>query len=218
MIGVKLSLRLQEIYNLINVRTIADIGTDHAFLPIALIENGKCDFCVAVDIAEGPLRIAQKHIKERGYEAKIMTCLNDGIPEQYEVEGIVVAGMGNDTAISILNKADLSKYKQIIVQINTKTNLLRSWLSKHNYTIKDESICFDKGHYYEIVSFDTSHHEQYPDSEIYLGPILMQKRGDSYLKYLNKRLTQLMKIAEYNSEVNSELAFIKEYLNKEKAG
>lgn len=176
---------------------VADIGTDHAQLPILLIENGICDKAYACDVRKGPLNSAKENIKERHLEDQIQVILSDGfqnVPE--DITCAVIAGMGVLTAIHILEEASqrLPTLDQIIVQVNDDVPLLRQYISDHHYTILDEEIVLDRGKYYTILEFDTNKHESYSEIEIMHGPILMEKNSELYQEYVQKQIHHLKEI------------------------
>ena len=94
-----------------------------------------------------------------------------------------------------INSANLNKYEQIIVQINKNSHLLRKYISEHNYTILDEDVVYDE-FYYEIVVFNTNYHESYTNKEIEFGPVLLKKRSETFIEYMNYRAKQIKKIIE----------------------
>ncbi len=183
--------RLKAIEQLIPEDCIpADIGTDHAYLPIQLVKTGKCTKVYACDIGRGPLSIAEENIRKAGYETQIPVILSDGFEHiPMDTDCAVIAGMGVYTAAGILGKAEarLPLLKEIIVQVNDDVPVLRQWISDHGYTILDEEIVTDKKHTYMIVVFNTGEHPQYTEEEILFGPVLLQKKDPVFLQYWKKR-------------------------------
>mgnify|MGYP000025441709 FL=1 len=141
---MKLSKRLQAIYNMVNSPCIlADIGCDHGLLPIALIEGEKCQKAYACDVRKGPLARAQEAIALHHLEDKITTVLCDGLDGVKEdVDTFVIAGMGFDTITHILTDgmAKAIKAKQLILQSNNHVEDLRRWLCDHGFTIDHEEL------------------------------------------------------------------------------
>lgn len=206
-----LDVRLQAIYDLIKENSaVADIGTDHAFLPIELLKNKKCLKVYACDVNDGPLKIARENIKANGFEKSIITIKSDGlknVPDDTEV--IVIAGMGYYTARDILEKAKdkLGKYKQIIVQVNTDVNLFRKWLSDNHFKIVNEKMVKVK-HFYTIIEFNTEKGEELSEEDLVLGPVLRKEKSEVFLEFVNYKLAKLLEI---KSGLNSE----NEIINKE---
>lgn len=220
-----LDLRLKTVYELIDEGMIvADIGTDHAFLPIELVLNNKCDLVYACDDKDGPLKIALKNIKEYGLEDKIIPVKSNGLNKvNDDVTTVVIAGMGYHSAKSILENdlPRLSNFKQIIVQVNNDINLLRRWISSHHFKIVNEKMVKVK-HYYTIIEFNTSYHEGLSEVEMEFGPVLLKERDTCFLDYLNvqfnkyNNLYQLINDEAKKKELSVKIEQIKSILeNKE---
>lgn len=148
-------VRLQAIFDMVKAPCIlADIGCDHGLLPIALIKQEKCIKAYACDIRKGPLSRAEEAIIEAGLAGRVIPVLCDGLSGiKEDVDAIVIAGMGYDTIIHILEQ-DLDKtpqFKQIIIQCNGRVDELRQWLSEHEFTIDEERIVKDR-HFYQLLS------------------------------------------------------------------
>ena len=204
-----LNLRLQTIYNLISEGMIvADIGTDHAFLPIELVNKGKCKIVYACDINEGPLNNAYENIKKHGLIENIKTVKSDGLNNlDEEVDVIVIAGMGFYSAKEILENAKerLNKFKQIIVQVNNDVNFFRKWISDNNFTIKNEKIVKVGNHFYTIIEFNTNYSKNLSEFEINYGCILLKEKSKEFLEFLEYRLNKLVNIHSKLSDSNKKL-------------
>lgn len=215
-----LNLRLQTIYNLINEGMIvADIGTDHAFLPIELVSNGKCKTVYACDINEGPLKNAHENIKKHGLIESIKTIKSDGLNSlDKEVDVVVIAGMGFYSAKEILENAKerLNKFKQIIVQVNNDVSLFRKWISDNNFTIKNEKIVKVGNHFYTIIEFNTNYSKSLSEFEINYGCILLKEKSKEFLEFLEYRLKKLENIYSKLSDSNKKIEINKEISNTNK--
>ena len=201
----------------------ADIGTDHAQLPIALVKRGICPKAYAADVAEGPLNSACSNLKEAGVEDWVIPVLSDGferIPQ--DADCAVIAGMGYRTAAGILEAAldRLARFRCIIVQINNEADTMRRWISEHHYTILDERYVQDRGKDYEITSFRAEPHAVYSGEEILLGPCLMKKKDAAYMDYCMREYEKAKRIntlrRERNKSADEELIrkemILKQYL------
>lgn len=173
-----LSLRLQTCLDALTpLQTVADVGTDHAYLPCVGILNGKIKKAIAADIGVGPLEAAKATIARYHLNEQIETRLGPGLTvlKPSEVEGVVIAGMGGKLIVSILeDNVSLSRsFKRLVLQPNIDANLLREWLANHQFEIIDEKIVLDEGKFYEIIvatpSTDLVH---YNELDIEFGPIL----------------------------------------------
>ena len=194
-----LSKRLQTVYDNINdAQIVADIGTDHGYIPIALINNNKATKVYASDIAEGPLNNAKKNIETLNLQDKIIPVLSNGLDNiPNDIDTIVIAGMGFYKCEEILedNLSKLYLSKQIIVQVNRDVGKLRRWISNHHFTIVNEDIVYE-GMYYQVIVFNCNYHRAYSDLEIALGPILMQNQSPLFIEYLEYLLLKQREIFE----------------------
>lgn len=132
---------------------VCDVGTDHAYLPVFLVENNICIRAVAADIGEGPLEAAKQHIKKYGLEGKISTVLSDGL-EKVPKEGIthvVVAGMGGETICSVLENCSCVQDFTLVLQPMTKAETVRRWLFEHGFKITAEKAVVDGKFIYVVM-------------------------------------------------------------------
>lgn len=214
------NIRIEKITDMVHKGMIvADIGTDHAFLPILLVRNGISEKVYACDIAQGPLQAAEKNIEKAGFQDQITTILTDGlagVPE--DVSCIVIAGMGKVTAVGILERSmdRLSAFEQIIVEVNRDTIPMRRWISEHGFTIADEMHVQDRGHDYVTIDFNTDPHEPYSEQEMILGPVLMKRKSPAYMKYLQARKDKLEHILSVSNhpkqDMMDELSVIRQFI------
>lgn len=215
------NIRIEKIADMVKKGMIvADIGTDHALLPILLVSENKTNKVYACDIAKGPLESAKTNIEKYGFTSNITTILSDGldnVPSDTQV--VVIAGMGYLTAKSILENAQdrLSSFAQIITEINRDPQLMREWISNHHYTILDESFVYEKGHGYSIISFNTNTHDAYTNEDIEIGPILKEKKDEEYISFLNEQYDKFTSIIEKGStskEIHKRKEILEKYLNQ----
>lgn len=165
---------------------MADIGTDHAKLPIYLVKNGIFEKAYACDIADGPLNIAKEAIALDQLEDKIPCILSNGFENvPNDIDACVFAGIGYYTARDVLDAAidRLDSIEQIIVQVNNDSDKLREYISEHQWTIVDEVLIKDRKHYYVAIKLSTKKHAPYTKKEQIIGPILMEKGGDLFEEY-----------------------------------
>lgn len=146
---------------------LADIGTDHAYLPIALCLDGRLDYALACDINELPLRSAQENIAARGLSDKIQTRLSDGLKEVRpdEADDIVIAGMGGELIRDILSAAPWVKEssKRLILQPMTHHDDLVLWLYRNGFDIVRQGAVYDGGKYYTVLAAEYTGEPKEPD-------------------------------------------------------
>lgn len=184
-----------------NVR-LADIGTDHAYLPIELVNSGKIDFAIASDVAKGPLDNAKKDILAAGLSENIDTRLGSGlatISKNDKIDTVVIAGMGGKLMVDLLEKArkEGKTYPTLILEPNVGEDIVRRWLSSHNYRITMEKIIAVSGHTYEIMKATrSSNKSNLTDEEIKFGPFLIKEKNPIFIDKWEKQLVFQKKLLE----------------------
>lgn len=157
---------------------VADIGCDHGYLGIYLLTRGIAESVIASDINEGPLQSAMRNARKFGVGKDISFYLSDGarnIPRDFDT--LVCAGMGGDTMISILEGAPWLKSTQyrLILQCQSKTPMLRRYLSHHGWRITEEAVLRDGKFLYTIM--EVCYAPDYPrlkEYEYYLSPAILE--------------------------------------------
>ena len=134
---------------------LADIGTDHAYLPIELVQKNIATSAVAGDVHIGPYQAAKDNIESLGLNHKISVRFGDGLSvlSPGEVDTVVIAGMGGSTIIEILNSNPevTNSLSRLILQPMVATGAVRRWLISNKWSIIDEALVLDDGRLYEIV-------------------------------------------------------------------
>lgn len=197
---VKLSKRLSAVASYVrDGALIADIGTDHAYIPIFLMQEGRTSGAIASDINEGPILRARKNIISYGLQDKIITRVANGLDgiEQYGPNDILICGMGGELIAEIIDKCDYLKNNEInlILQPMTSIAELRSYL-KNGFSVFDEEIVFEDGKYYQIIcaKYDGKNHI-YNEIELEIGKINLEKRGQVFSDFIGFLLSKKKKIA-----------------------
>lgn len=134
--------------------TVCDVGTDHAYLAVELIKSGKCSKVIASDINEGPLESARKNVEKYGVSDKVELVLSDGLEniDLHGVTDIVIAGMGGETIIKIMDFYKHNSYNiRYILQPMTKPEILRKWLYSNNFAITSEKAVEDGDKIYTVM-------------------------------------------------------------------
>lgn len=200
-----LSRRLSKVAEFIDHnKVVYDVGSDHALLPCFLVMSGISPKAYAVDNKEGPINKAKENIKRYNLEGKVIPVLSNGIDDiEDDVDIITICGMGFYSVEAILKNKDLSKYDKIIIQINKHTELLRKWISDSMYTVLDESVVLDEGKFYEIVVFNARRTRALDDMEIEYGPYLLNKKDETFRKYLEFREKKYLNIYEKTHTLES---------------
>ncbi len=148
-----LSRRLKTLANMVPTGyRVADVGCDHGFLDIYLIQSGRASGAIAMDVRKGPLSAAARHIREAGLEALIEARLSDGL-KQYragEAEVLVCAGMGGPLMQRILSEdpGKTRSFREMVLQPQSELREFRIFLREAGYTVEAEEIVLEDGKYY----------------------------------------------------------------------
>lgn len=145
---------------------VCDVGTDHALLPVYLVEQGISRRAVAADIGEGPLQSARRTISQHRLEDRIRTVLSDGLAKvpQQEITDVVIAGMGGETILHILQSCPWSLADMnLVLQPMTKADVLRKWLFQAGFDIVQETCAREERFLYAVMQVRFTGMIQDPD-------------------------------------------------------
>ena len=171
---MRMGKRLETIASLVKDGIgVADVGTDHAYVPILLRKRGYTGRIIATDINAGPIQKAKRDLEETGFSDSVDLILCDGLDgcEPDSVDTVIVAGMGGDTITGIIDRAEWT-YKpgiRLILQPVTKPEILRYWLVNNEYRITDELLVKENGTVYQIICAEMAEPVKYSDAELYVG-------------------------------------------------
>ncbi|WP_053184988.1 tRNA (adenine(22)-N(1))-methyltransferase [Pseudomonas thivervalensis] len=194
-----LSLRLERVAAHMPAGAhLADIGSDHAYLPVALLHRGVIATAVAGEVALTPFRAAERTVGENGLERRISVRLANGLAAIEPEDGITavsLCGMGGETIRDILDsgKARLSGRERLILQTNGGEQPLRQWLMDNGYRILCEEVLRENRFYYEIIVAERGKPVTYSAEELYFGPLQMQARSPTFLAKWQRLLRQKQK-------------------------
>lgn len=183
----QISKRLLAIANLIPKNSrVADIGTDHAKLPVYLIKNNIATFAIAADTAAAPLELGKKFIAANRLTDKIETRLGNGLAvlEENEVDVITICGMGGKTVKTILAEGiDKIGNATLILQPQGDVDLVRLFLADNGFNINNEVILREDGKFYVIILCTRG--EMYLTGiEAYYGPCLLREMPELFIEQL----------------------------------
>ncbi|MFC6171528.1 tRNA (adenine(22)-N(1))-methyltransferase [Loigolactobacillus jiayinensis] len=175
---------------------LADIGSDHALVPINLVASGKIDYAVAGEVIAGPFSRAETAIAEAGLAAQIQVRLADGlaaIQVADQIDTVVIAGMGGILIRDILARGwqTLKTVKRLVLEPNVQEDVVRTWLMQQQFRIVAETILREDQHTYEIIVAEPSSHSvSYTAQQIKFGPLLMQAKTPEFqAKWQHQHLT-----------------------------
>ncbi|GKS07932.1 tRNA (adenine(22)-N(1))-methyltransferase TrmK [Pseudomonas syringae pv. theae] len=210
----RLSMRLERVATHVPAGArLADIGSDHGYLPVALLNRGAISAAVAGEVALTPFYAAQRTVRENDLDQQISVRLADGLAAIEPADGITaisLCGMGGETIRDILEsgKARLSGQERLILQPNGGEQPLRVWLMEHDYRILDEEVLRENRFDYEIIVAERSGPVTYTAEQLYFGPLQMQTRSPAFLlkwqRLLSKKHKTLSNFARAQKAVPEE--------------
>jgi len=165
---------------------LADIGSDHAYLPVALMRRGAIAAAVAGEVAATPFQAANRTVADNGLTQHITVRLADGlaaIEAGDDITAVSLCGMGGETIRDILDsgRARLSGRERLILQPNGGEQPLRQWLMENGYQILHEELLRENRFYYEIIVAERTEAMTYTAEQLYFGPLQMQARSPEFL-------------------------------------
>ncbi|WP_305516115.1 tRNA (adenine(22)-N(1))-methyltransferase TrmK [Pseudomonas sp. PD9R] len=194
-----LSMRLERVAAHVPAGArLADIGSDHGYLPVALMGRGVISAAVAGEVALTPFHAAERTVRESGQDLRITVRQANGLaaiePED-RITAISICGMGGETIRDILDsgKTRLSGQERLILQPNGGEQPLRQWLMENGYRILCEELLRENRFDYEIIVAERAGSVLYTAEELYFGPLQMQARSPAFLDKWQRMLRQKQK-------------------------
>ena len=187
-----ISKRIKELAKLVPLKKrIIDVGCDHALLDIYMAENHENISFLATDISANAIKGAIKNIKESNLEHRIKTLVTNGLDgiSLEKDDAIVISGMGTNTIIKIVSPY-LDKINDIVIQTNRDIELLREFMFKNGFKVKDEKIVYDD-RYYTFIYFEKGE-SKLSDVDIWLGPIIKGSNNKDYFEFLLKKYKKIL--------------------------
>lgn len=232
---MELSRRLQAVGSLVEKGdTIADIGTDHAYIPIELMQRRIIPYAIAIDIHKGPLERASEHIRAAELEKRIELRLSDGFEKLSpgEVDCAVLAGMGGGLTIKILKEhMDVTRsLKNCILQPQSEITKVRAFLIEEGFLIIEEEMVCEDGKYYPMMKVITPKKElskaapMWDEVQLRFGKLLLKKKHPVLRQLLQRDLAlteEIVKnlpsdggerIENRKNQLNREIGYIREGL------
>ncbi|WP_105615079.1 tRNA (adenine(22)-N(1))-methyltransferase [Vallitalea okinawensis] len=200
---MELSKRLLEIARYVKKgANVADIGTDHAYLPIYLVLNKIAKHVIAMDINKGPLESATQNIKSHQLDGIIETRLSDGLNKlknEDAINTVIIAGMGGHLVKNIITEGidQLTNIQQLILQPQSDYDVVRRGIHVSGYKIVDEKILEDANKVYFIFLCEKGYESYEQDIYYKYGKILLQKKDPLLLSYMNRLVNQKKKVIKH---------------------
>lgn len=209
---------------------LADVGTDHGYIPIALIQRQKIKSAIAMDINKGPLARAQDNIASARLGDYIQTRLSDGVAAlgEGEADSILIAGMGGELVIHILSEGEkvCKAASELILQPQSDIRKVREYLRLHHYKIVDEDMICEDGKYYPMmrvinVELDNAWMKMDEQTRVacdIYGPLLLRNGNPVLRRFLvrqHRQLTQILQTLQaqtLSEKIETRIAEVSEQL------
>ena len=207
---MQLSQRLSSVASMVTAgNCLADVGTDHGYVPIYLYERKIIPRAIAMDVNKGPLERAALHIAESGMKEAIETRLSDGLTalKPGEADSVVIAGMGGPLIIRILSAHPeiTESLKELILQPQSEISEVRIWLYEQGYEIVEEHMVFEDGKYYPMFkAVKNPEAEKLTDLEYKYGKISVLGEPEVLRAYLVREIANKQNILQKLSEETTE--------------
>jgi tRNA (adenine22-N1)-methyltransferase len=229
---VKLSRRLATIAGLVPTGSrVADIGSDHALLPVFLCQQGKASYAIAGELNDGPYRAAEQQVRNARLTERIAVRQGDGLAvlEPGEADTITIAGMGGSLMVHILTngKHALQGVRRLILQPNVAEDVVRRWMYEEQWCLNGELILEEDGKIYEILIAERTPDAQAINEQLFapklvrginlsremlfkLGPYLVEQGSDAFIQKWQLELDKSEMILKQLAKSDAEIAREKE--------
>ena len=218
---MELSKRLQAVADLVSEgQIVADVGTDHGYIPIYLLEANKCEQAIAMDVNQGPLLRAKEHIAEHDLTQKIQVKLSDGVQglSVGECDCVVVAGMGGALAVKIMEegRAVFKNLKEFVLQPQSELAKVRQYLCQNEYCVIAEDMVLEDGKFYPMMKVINGLSNPYSQVELCYGRELLAQKHPVLKMFLEKEIqTKEMILRNLESESGEHIENRKKELRDE---
>lgn len=209
---MKLSKRLETIVKMVpehmpdvsDAMCVADVGTDHGFVPIRLLELGKAERAIAMDVRKGPLERAKEHIARYGMESQIETRLGDGLEKLQpgEADTVIIAGMGGELMLRILRDGShvRESIRCFILSPQSELSVFRHGLESLGLAIMEETMVEEDGKYYTVMRVEPGKMHYKEEYRYCYGDCLIRQNSPVLREFLKREALQYREIAAQLSQ------------------
>lgn len=199
----KLSARLSAVASLVKAGSyLADVGSDHAQLPLYLISSGKISYAMAIDNKMGPFLRMKQNVEAAGFKNQIYCSLSSGINEiRTDIDTVAICGLGGILTCELLEQHPdkLENVKHIIVDPHRDLRAVRERVTALGYYIEDERMVYEDKIYYSIMLFSKGvPPKPYTETDLCLGPVLRRRREPVFLSFLEEQRKKISDILNKN--------------------
>ncbi len=212
-----LTPRLKKVAEKIGkVNILCDVGCDHAYLPIYLMNNSLINKAYACDVREGPLNAAKKNIEKNCLNDRIFTVLSDGLESvsDKEIDCISICGMGGILMSRILSDEIecAKKTKKLVLQPMTEIDVLRRFLYENGFEIYDEDLAKEDRRYYNVICARVGKEEKSDEFDFYFGKKLFENPSFLLFEYIEKNYNAMWKALNEKKKAGRENTENLEYI------
>lgn len=206
---MEISKRLKTAADMVSAGgVVADVGTDHGYLSIYLMESHRAEKVIAMDVAKGPLSTAVANIKKAGLDNSIETRLSDGVSKlkENEADTVVITGMGGNLVMKILSdgRKVLDTVKELILSPQSEIEAVREYLEKEGYLITEEKMLEDEAKLYVIMKVVHGDMKYLKRCERKYGKYLLENRDELLYRHLVSQKELLTLLDEKLSNTTSQ--------------
>lgn len=197
----KLSKRLETVASFVpQGARLVDVGSDHAYLPLFLVEQGRIDFAIAGEVVQGPYQSALQNVEQAGQTEEILVRLANGLgafETSDQMTAVTIAGMGGRLIAEILEagKEKLATIERLILQPNNREDDVRRWLEKNGFRLVSEKILEENGKLYEVLVAESGQ-MRLSEVEHRFGPYLLEEASPVFVKKWRRELEKLSSALE----------------------
>lgn len=217
---MKISNRLIEVSKCVTPGyRVADIGTDHGYVPIYLMDNKLASYVIAMDVNKGPLERAEINIRENGYEDVIETRLSNGFEKLNvgETDIAVIAGMGGELIKKILieGKEVVDSLNELVLSPHSDIDAVRKYLHEIGFRINYEKMLIDEEKFYTILKVQKGKDKDYSEVEYKYGAILLDNKDLILKEFLTNQLNKYILIEKrlINEKTDNSIMRLKQIQN-----
>lgn len=205
---MQISERLKAVSEMVTEgNRIADIGTDHGYVPIWLLKQGRIKHAIGMDVRQGPLSHARENRKQYGLEEKLELRLSDGLSSYQcgEADSIVIAGMGGELMIRILKagREKLSGAEELVLSPQSEIREVREYLAAEGFHLKQEVMIKEDGKYYVIMKAVPGKSDYREPYEFTYGKRLLEEASPVMEEFLEREARVRQDLLDYFTQVLS---------------
>ena len=201
---IELGERLRRVASFVpNGSKVCDVGSDHAYLPVYLIQKDQITCAIAGEVVEGPYLSAKQNVRDYRMENRLEVRLGDGLQilsKEDDITAVTICGMGGELISRILEAGykggHLNGRERLILQPNVAEHFVREWLMNHSYHIVEETVVEDNHRLYEIIVAEpVDKRVEYTELELKYGPILLKESSELSVakwNWLNRKNKEIL--------------------------